>query len=205
MSASTRPARVAGRLLSLLLLAAVSGARQASRDATVRRHGNAIAAGPAVICQDDTASLGLRAFRSGSCPPGSKPVRVAAVNIFDQLWVGSTGMDTAPYSYPDARRALESAAAHGVRVFRFFGSLFGAATKMFVTNPSAYWAEYDRLVGDIERLHMYAIPSLGTGQWNEVANAVTPGLNETINDGVRNRSSVAYGLQARYFNEVVER
>lgn len=162
-------------------------------------------AGPAVICQD-VASGALRALRTGPCPGESRAVRVAAANIFDQLWVGSTSMNTGENAtYPDALAALESAAASGVRVFRFFGSLFGAATAAYVTNASTYWREYDRLMDDIERLGMYAIPSLGTGQWHEVANAVIPGLNESLNDGVRNKSSVAYTLQARYFAEVVER
>ena len=167
-------------------------------------------AGPAIICED-TSTHGLLARRGGPCPSGSKPIRVAGVNIFDSLWVGSSGMSTCcnphggPAKYPDALAALESAASSGVRVFRFFGSLFGSNAAFWMTNATRYWAEYDRLLDDIERLGLHAIPSIGTGQWHLVANAVTPGLNETANDCIRNRTSVAFGLQSRYFTELVGR
>ena len=58
---------------------------------------------------------------------------------------------------------------------------------------------------DFERLGLYSIPSIGTGQWHEVANAVTPGLNESTNAEVTNRSSIAWSLQTRYFKELVTR
>ena len=52
---------------------------------------------------------------------------------------------------------------------------------------------------------MYCIPSIGTDQWNQVANKVTPGLNETANDAVRNTSSVAYRLTMEYFDQITTR
>ena len=58
---------------------------------------------------------------------------------------------------------------------------------------------------DIEALGMSAIPSLGTGMWHEVANAVTPGLNETANDNIKNFKSMAYTLNQKYFDQVTKR
>lgn len=52
---------------------------------------------------------------------------------------------------------------------------------------------------------MYAIPSLGTGMWHEVANVVTPGLNETLNDNIQNTTSAAYKLNLEYFDQVTKR
>ena len=155
--------------------------------------------GVATVCEH-SANTSLFAQR-GPCPAGSSSVRVAGVNIFDQLWVGSTHMSTCcnatggPATYPDALAALESAAGSGVRVFRVFASLFGANQKHWVTDAQTFWSEFDRLLDDIERLGMHAILSLGTGSWHEVANALTPGLEETLNDGVKNTSSVAFQLQ----------
>lgn len=123
----------------------------------------------------------------------------------------STGQQTCcnstggPATYADALSALRSASAGGIRVFRFFGSLFGSANKMWVQDPRQFWAEYDRLVDDFEMLGLYSIPSIGTGMWHEVANAVTPGLNESANAEVTNRSSIAWSLQSRYFKEIVAR
>ena len=99
------------------------------------------------ICED-TATKELSAVRAVACPAGTQRVRVAGANIFDTLWVGSSGMNTCcnasggPATYPDALEALESASTSGIRVFRFFGSLFGAATKAWVQDPARYWSEY---------------------------------------------------------------
>jgi hypothetical protein len=72
-------------------------------------------------------------------------------------------------------------------------------------NPATFWFEFDRLIDDIEALGMYAIPSLGTGMWHEVANVVTPGLNETANDNIQNTTSAAYKLNLEYFDQVTKR
>ena len=161
------------------------------------------------ICEQ--ASGELSAVRSGDCPSGGKRVRLAGANIFDTLWVGSSGMatccnpDGGPATYPDALAALESASVSGIRAFRFFASLFGDANKLWVNNATLYWSEFDRAMDDFERLGLYSIPSIGTGFWHQVANAVTPGLNESTNDAVINTSSVAFGLQSKYFTELVTR
>ena len=164
--------------------------------------------GAAVICENHT---GLFARRDGPCPDQTTNIRIAGANIFDSLWVGSSGMNTCcnpsggPATYPDALAAMESAARSGVRVFRVFGKLFGTAQTMWVTNASVFWQEYDRMVDDIERLNLRAVLSIGTGQWHLVANALHPGLNETANDCVRNRSSMSYSLQSQYFHDIVTR
>ena len=162
------------------------------------------------ICEQSSSGE-LSAVRRGDCPSGSKRVRIAGANIFDTLWVGSSGMNTCcnpsggPATYPDALAALESASVSGIRAFRFFASLFGDANKLWVTNATLYWSEFDRAMDDFERLGLYSIPSIGTGFWHQVANAVTPGLNESANDAVINMSSVAFRLQAKYFAELVTR
>ena len=173
-----------------------------------RAHSNGLLAG---ICEDSAGTLsGARA--GAPCPgPGGRRVQIAGANIFDQLWLGSSGMSTCcnatggPATYADARAALEAAAASGIRVFRFFGALYGDANKLWVRDPALFWSEYDRLVDDIERLGLYAVLSIGEKMWWQVANAVTPGLNETLNDEVRNRSSVAWRLKAAYVEQVVVR
>ena len=111
-----------------------------------------------------------------------------------------------PAVFGDAKAALEDAGRRGIRVFRFFASLYGAAGKLWVTDPTLYWSEFDAVMDVVERAGLYCIPSIGTGTlWAEVANAVTPGLAETVNDVVRNGSSVGGGLQQRYFREIVAR
>ena len=129
------------------------------------------------ICEDSAGTLsGARA--GAPCPgPGGRRVQIAGANIFDQLWLGSSGMSTCcnatggPATYADARAALEAAAASGIRVFRFFGALYGDANKLWVRDPALFWSEYDRLVDDIERLGLYAVLSIGEKMWWQVANA----------------------------------
>mmetsp|Transcript_11824 Transcript_11824/g.30382 ORF Transcript_11824/g.30382 Transcript_11824/m.30382 type:complete len:444 (+) Transcript_11824:226-1557(+) len=162
----------------------------------------------ASLCRDNAGSLS--AVR-GPCHTGTTAAHVAGANIFDQLWVGSSGMSTCcnatggPATYADAWAALQSAHSAGVRVFRFFASLFGANQAFWLKEPATFWAEFDRLVDDIERLGMVAIPSLGTGMWHEVANAAHPGLNESANDGIVDFNSTAFKLNQEYFAQVVTR
>ena len=166
------------------------------------------AAAAAVVCashKTDGTTQEYVALRSPPCPAGLEEVSVAGVNIFDTLWVGSTGMSTGNATYADAKEALESAAQSGVKIFRFFAFLYGTSQTYWLSNPEQFWMEFDRLVNDIERLNMHAIPSLGTEQWHEVANAMYPHINETTNDCVRNTSSAAFSLQTKYFEEVVKR
>ena len=162
------------------------------------------------ICSS-SATGNLTAVK-GACPAGSTAIRYAGANIFDSLWVTSTGMGTCcnatggPAVWEDALAALEDARTSGVRVFRFFASLFGAGNQMWVKTPALYWQQYDKLMDAIERKGLYCIPSIGTGKmWMQVANAVTPGLNETVNDVVKNASSVSWRLQAKYFQEFTQR
>lgn len=165
--------------------------------------------GPAAICSD--AHGQLTAVR-GVCP-ASHPtsVRFAGVNIFDILWNTSPGQDTCcnktggPATFADAVRALESAQAGGVKVFRFFASLWGPWQKYWAENEEAHFADLDKLFDEIERLGMYAIPSIGTGDWHLVANAVVPGLQESQNDLVMNSTSASRGLANKYFDQLVSR
>ena len=57
----------------------------------------------------------------------------------------------------------------------------------------------------IDTSGLYWIPSIGTDGWNQVANALTPGLNETMNDFVKNASSVSRQLALEYFGQFSER
>ena len=162
------------------------------------------------ICEH-SASQNLTAVR-GPCPSGSSAVRLAGANIFDSLWVSSTGMNTCcnpegqPATFVDAKQALHDASKSGIRVFRFFASLFGASGTMSITNETQYWAEFDELMDAIESNGLYCIPSIGTGKmWSQQANAVTVGLDESMNDVVKNTSSVSWKLQAKYFQKIVAR
>ena len=185
------------RLLLLLCWAVVLAAVGAT-DTTAR------------ICEA-SGSKDLTSVR-GPCPDGTAAKRIASVNIFDSLWVTSTGMTTCcnatggPAVSKDAVAALEAAQQSNIRVFRFFASLFGAAGRMWVENPAEYWQQFDGLIDTIEQNGLYCIPSIGTGKlWSQVANAVTPGLNESTNDVIMNTSSVSWALNAKYFDEIVRR
>ena len=161
------------------------------------------------ICE--TARGKLHAVR-GPCPTGQS-VHVAGVNIFDLFFDGCGGMKTCCNSqggrascctYADSLHALETAHASGIRVLRFFAHLFGAAQTYWLTNEAEYWQSMDRLMDDVERLNLRAIPSLGNSM-RAVANALHPGLNETLNDAIRNASSVSFQLTAKYFRQFVAR
>lgn len=87
------------------------------------------------MCRD---AVGTLSAVRGGCPAGTTPTHVAGANIFDQLWVGSTGMETCcnasggAATYPDAWAALLQAHASGIEVFRFFGVLFGQSQAFWV-------------------------------------------------------------------------
>jgi endo-1,4-beta-mannosidase len=114
-------------------------------------------------------------------------------------------MNSPGVSYNDTLLALTSLKASGIRYFRFFASLWGPTHIYWHKNSAAFWAEFDRLMGDIERLGLYCIPSIGYTDWFQVANLAFPGLNETANDMVRNSTSRAQALAFKYFEELVSR
>ena len=68
-----------------------------------------------------------------------------------------------------------------------------------------YWKEFDALFDAIDASGLYWIPSIGTDDWDKVANAVTPGLNETMNDCVINASSISRQLALEYFGQFSKR
>lgn len=165
--------------------------------------------GPAAICSD---VLGQLTAVRGTCP-ASHPtsVRVAGANIFDILWNTSPGQDECcnetggPTTFADAVRSLESAKAGGVKVFRFFASLWGPWQKYWAQHEEAHFADLDKLFDEIGRLGLYAIPSIGTGDWHKVANGIQGGLQESQNDLVMNATSVSRGLANKYFDQLVSR
>ena len=61
------------------------------------------------------------------------------------------------------------------------------------------------MVDRIDTSGLYWIPSIGTDGWDRVANALTPGLNETVNDFVKNASSVSRQLALDYFGQFSKR
>jgi hypothetical protein len=201
-------ARSMGRLLvACWVLAAHISGSAAAAGATAAAADDAMAR----ICEDSSPTKNLTAVR-GPCPEGTTAMRIAGANIFDSLWVTSTGMNTCcnatggPAVFKDAVAALEDAASSGIRVFRFFASLFGAGGRMWVEHPAEYWRQFDALMGAAEQNGLYCIPSIGYGKmWAQIANAVTPGLNESTNDVITNTSSVSWGLSAKYFDEIVRR
>ena len=151
----------------------------------------------------------MTAVRGTACPVGSNSIRVAAVNIFDALWITSDGQPTQtegrPTTYQDAIQALDSACSNGVRVVRFFASLWGPYMSWWVTNPELFWSQFDQLMGDIASRGLFVIPSIGYSDWHEVVNDAFPGTNESVNDFVLNETSVSRRVALQYFNDLVTR
>ena len=152
----------------------------------------------------------------GACPDGSSRTRVAAVNIFDAMYDGSTAMGSpdprAPnkdgISIANTTAALASAAANNIRVFRMFSCLWGPHMSFWVTNETAYWAEFDAVMDEIERYPgLHVILSIGYSSWWWTANQAfaAQGVNETLNDFILNPSSVGRGLANKYFTQIVTR
>ena len=139
------------------------------------------------------------------CPTGYSDYRGAGVNVFDALWVASP-------SFPSSRRtgkgqaeilsALEGLVSSGVRFFRFFASLYGSDQAIWVQSPENFWAAFDWLIENVERLGLYCVPSLGY-EWELVARAL--GHNDTKNDLVRSPTSFSRKLAYSYFHEVTAR
>eukprot|EP01044_Picomonas_judraskeda_P005722 COSAG03_NODE_548_length_7000_cov_2.644110_7_plen_519_part_00 len=174
----------------------------------------AVVDGPPRICAVG-GSTRLVAVR-GPCPDGSSRTRVAAVNIFDGMWDASSAMGSpdpqAPskdgISIANTTAALASAAANNIRVFRMFACLWGPHMSFWVTNESAYWAEFDTVMNEIERYpRLHVILSIGYSSWWWAANQAyaADGVNETLNDFILNASSVGRGLATRYFTQIVTR
>jgi len=92
-----------------------------------------------IICQNSTSSTESRlvARSNASCPQGFVPAAgVAGANLFDVLWLSSSGMDTGTAGFDDAIEELRSASASGIRMFRFFASLWGT----FLSHVLSYQA-----------------------------------------------------------------
>eukprot|EP00040_Diaphanoeca_grandis_P005351 m.32492 g.32492 ORF g.32492 m.32492 type:complete len:460 (+) comp16652_c0_seq2:92-1471(+) len=158
------------------------------------------------ICEN-IASSKLTSVDSPPCPQGTREWRGAGANLFDVFWAASSGqaMGHDNITYKDSLSELTTAKASGIRVFRAFASDWGPNKIFWVQHKAQYWAEFDRLFDDIDRLGLSWIPSLGTDDWNKVANALTPGLNETANDLVGNASSISRQLILTYFEEFTQR
>ena len=148
----------------------------------------------------------LRAYATGPCPTDCAPWRGAGANLFDLFWCASSGqaMGTS-CSFADSSEQLATAKAAGIRYARFFAADWGPNKAWWVTHETQYWAEFDRLWAQMDASGLSVIPSLGTDDWDKVANAVTPGLNETANDYVRNTTSIGRQLAVRYVSTFVQR
>jgi len=99
--------------------------------------------------------------------------------------------------------ALEDLHANGIMVFRFFAELYGAQMEQWIVNEKDYWTAFDTLIDEVERLNLYAIPSMGYCL-ADAGNAAF-GLNETINDCMRNASSIGFTLELKYVTQLVQR
>ena len=127
-----------------LLIAVATGMVVASAASSTSEHAGA---GTMAHMCEDGATGNLTSVR-GTCPANTSPVRIAGANLFDSLWLTSTGMGTCcnpqggPATFADALTALQDAKKNGIRVFRFFGALFGPGNKMWVQNPDLYWRQY---------------------------------------------------------------
>lgn len=142
------------------------------------------------------ASRGYRAHHTLSRP--------TAINHFFFCRYGSAAPPPPPGvhtpSINDTLRALASAKASGVRVFRFFASIWGPGHAYWATNPGPFWAEFDTVMTAIAHAGLYCIPSIGTNKWARVANRINPALNESLRDEVTNATSMAQSLAKRFVN-----
>eukprot|EP00040_Diaphanoeca_grandis_P005350 m.32485 g.32485 ORF g.32485 m.32485 type:complete len:206 (+) comp16652_c0_seq1:92-709(+) len=122
------------------------------------------------ICEN-IASSKLTSVDSPPCPQGTREWRGAGANLFDVFWAASSGqaMGHDNITYKDSLSELTTAKASGIRVFRAFASDWGPNKIFWVQHKAQYWAEFDRLFDDIDRLGLSWIPSLGTDDWNKVA------------------------------------
>ena len=146
----------------------------------------------AAPCVCERADGSLRAYAAG-CPTSCTPWRGAGANLFDAFWCTSSGAH-AHCSFDDSLSALQTATTAGLRYARFFASDWKGNRAWWYNHEEQYWDEMDKLFAAIDASGMSVIPSLGTDGWDLVANAVTPGLNETANDYVRSASSVGRAL-----------
>ena len=175
----------------------------------------------ASVCASPARSR-LVAVRGARCPIGTTELTgVVGVNVFDALWCTSDGMRS-PCNHADVRASLRFLAASGLHFFRFFASLYGASHVYWLLQPSRYWAEFDRLMDDVEALGLHVVPSIGAESWHDVANkwinashngnsssamarVRSPRRAETVNDLVTDGSSLARALARRYADELVRR
>jgi hypothetical protein len=94
-------------------------------------------------------------------------------------------------SIANTTAALASAAANNIRAFRMFACLWGPHMSFWVTNETAYWAEFDAVMDEIERNPgLHVILSIGYSSWWWTANQAfaAEGVNETLNDFILNSS-----------------
>ena len=115
---------------------------------------------------------------------------VGRPSIYLTVFASSTGQQTccnaglaAPQRRPMPSTRCGLAAANGVRVFRFFANLWGPNCVFAAQHPGTFWREMDSFWDEIDRLGLFAIPSLGAHDWHYATQ------NETINDLVMDRNS----------------
>ena len=115
--------------------------------------------------------------------PHTRGPSILRVNIFDAMWNANPGQGLPGGPSIDSTRAvIESAAVSGVRVFRFFASLWGGKKSFWATNSTAYWNSFDEVMDAIaSHPSIYVVPSIGYSNWHLVSNILN-GTNETMND-----------------------
>lgn len=89
-------------------------------------------------------------------------------------------------------------------MFRFFASLWGPNNAYYLANEAIYWKELDAVFDEIENMGLFAIPSLGYSGWHLSVNKAR-GLNESMNDFVRDQSSASQVAAVDYFDKFTKR
>lgn len=160
---------------------------------------------PPFLCEDRTTGDLIARVNVDSCPEShSHEWRGAAVNIFDSFWVTSQGMTTCcnatggPATKIDAVNALKLAASNGVRVFRFFATLWGPNCVFALQHSEIYWKEFDEWWDVVDELGLFAIPSIGAHDWHYAS-------NETLNDLILVEHSEARAIAINYTRAFVQR
>jgi len=130
----------------------------------------------------------------------------AGVNIFDVLWEAEPGQGGNLTSSIMNIRSVSESFGNITVIVRFFASLWGPYHSYWYTNKKKFWNVFDNIMSEFESHdNLYLIPSIGYTDWHIVSNKVINGTNETLNDYVKNETSISRTLCNNFFREIVSR
>jgi len=154
------------------------------------------------------------AILGGNCQAAGQPSQSIGLNKFDLVkqytGLASGGDGSARYrrvTQAMGKKAIADARDAGVTYLRVSATGFAPSAysrpgdlDLWVKNPSAYWAQVDELMNDLDAYDMRAV---FTFIWNPVQFPAMTG--ETVHDLMTNPKSHSALLAERYIREFVER